>query len=80
VASLERDPLDGSVWVGFTWGGVSRMKNGTITDYGTAVLGSSMYARVPDIQSDTFGGQRRILVGAMGDGGGPAGVWIYTGP
>ena len=80
VASLERDPQDGSLWVGFTWGGVSRVKDGRVTDYGAAVLGNSMYSRVPDIQSDVYAGQRRIFVATMGDGGGPAGVWIYTGP
>ncbi len=80
--ALERDTTDGSVWVGHQAGGVSRrMASGEIQNYSGAFLASNprsdalLNVDVPDIQSDTFGGQRRLLVafyaGAIG---------IYTGP
>lgn len=80
VTSLEQDPLDGSLWVGFIYGGLSRLKDGQIINYDWRVFGSSLVqGRVPDIQSDVVGGQRRILVAFQGQSGVPAGIYIYTG-
>lgn len=75
VTALATDPADGSVWVGHLYGGITRLKNGQMLQYNYRVFGSDLInMRVPDIQSDTFGGQRRILVaferGAIG---------VYTG-
>jgi len=79
VTSLERDPLDGSLWIGFMYGGIARLKDGQLTNFGPAVFGSSAYGRAADIQTDRSGATRRILVSFSGDGGSAAGVWIYSG-
>lgn len=76
VTALEADPTDGSLWVGHMWGGITRLAGGTAMHYDYQALGIPLAnGTVMDIQSDTRGGQRRILVafsvGAIG---------IYTGP
>jgi len=79
ITSLERDVVDGSLWMGFVSGGVIRLKNGQLTYFGAAVLGSSITGRAVDIQTDTSASQRRILVAFSGENGAGAGVWIYSG-
>ncbi len=76
VTSLERDPKDGSIWVGHLWGGITRLKGGESLRYSSDVFGDLVMTHmvVPDIQSDFHGGQRRILVGFSGGA-----VGIYTG-
>ncbi len=69
--SIEVDPLDGSVWVGAGQGGLTRIKGGQFIAYGVSVFGARLaLGHVPDIQVDTSGGRRRILVafqaGAIG--------------
>ena len=81
VTALERDPADGSIWVGHLWGGITRIKNGGFINYGAAGTtfqgfgGTVIDHPILDIQSDTFRGQRRILVAFKGGA-----VGIYTGP
>ncbi len=75
VTSLELDPKDGSLWVGHLYGGLTRLKGGQARQWGPATFGQALVnVDVPDIQSDTWDGRRRILVafraGAVG---------VYTG-
>lgn len=78
ITSLEADPQDGSLWVGLQWGGMLRLRNGSIETYSSSVFGYQLIdQQVWDIQSDHRGpgGARRLLVafraGAVG---------IYSGP
>jgi hypothetical protein len=68
VSSVAADPLDGSIWAGASWGGgISRVKDNTIAHYSLPVFGQDLSSmRITDIQMDTSGGQRRVLVGFMG--------------
>jgi hypothetical protein len=75
VTSLERDPSDGSLWVGHLWGGITRLKDGNYIHYSRTVFGSQLIdSVVRDIQSDRLSGQRRILVAFSGGV-----VAVYTG-
>lgn len=79
--SLERDPANGSLWVGHQAGLTRRSPSGEVHNFINEFHASNpasdalLNIDTPDIQSDVFNGQRRILVafqaGAIG---------IYTGP
>ena len=76
VTALEFDPQDGSLWVGHIWGGITRIQGETYTYFSEPALGGDLISgEVPDIQSDSVNGQRRMLVafrrGAIG---------VYVGP
>jgi len=80
VAGLERDPQDDSLWIGYMYGGLARLRGGQYVPLDYQVLGWDLtQGTVPDIQSDNFGGQRRILVGFHGGAGRPGAIGIYTG-
>jgi hypothetical protein len=68
VSSLAADPFDDSVWAGAAWGlGISRVKDNTIMHYNHTVFGLDLaMSRVSDIQMDTSGAKRRVLVAFMG--------------
>jgi hypothetical protein len=75
VTALERDPKDGSLWVGHLWGGLTRIRNGEYTHVSQAQLGHPLVDMVVnDLQSFTHQGNRRILVAFSGGA-----VGIYTG-
>ena len=77
VTALEHDPQGGALWVGHIYGGVTRLLPSggrELLDF-RAFGGDLVQGVVPDIQSDTFNGQRRILV-AFSAGA----VGVYTGP
>jgi hypothetical protein len=76
VTALEADPANSSLWVGHIYGGITRIQGGALNHLDYRSFGPLLIlGTIPDIQSDNFGGQRRILVafekGAIG---------IYTGP
>lgn len=76
VTALERDPKDGSLWVGHLWGGITRIDSGNYSHYSWDAFGKPLIDYVVrDIQSDSHGGQRRILVAFSGGA-----IGIYTGP
>ena len=76
VTALEKDPEDGSLWVGHLWGGITRISNGTYTHYSWTPFGRPIIdGVVRDIQSDRLSGQRRVLVAFSGGV-----VAVYTGP
>jgi ligand-binding sensor domain-containing protein len=68
VSSVAADPIDDSVWAGTSWGGgLSRVRGNTIMHYNHTVFGLDLaMSRVSDIQVDTSGPQRRVLVAFMG--------------
>jgi hypothetical protein len=68
VSAVAADPLNDSVWAGASWGGgVSRVKDNTVAHYGVSVFGVELAnSRISDIQIDTSGAKRRVLVGFMG--------------
>jgi len=70
VTGLERDPANGSLWIGYFYGGFARlMPNGDYLPYDYRLLGPDIIrSGVPDIQSDYFGGHRRILVAFKSSG------------
>jgi ligand-binding sensor domain-containing protein len=80
VAGLERDPQDNSLWIGYTYGGFARLRTSQYVVYDFRVLGQDLVqGKIPDIQSDNFGGRRRILVAFFGGAGRPGAIGIYSG-
>ena len=76
VTALERDPKNGSIWIGHLWGGVTRIVNGSTQWFSLNEFGRTLIdGIVSDIQSDVRNGQRRILV-AFSSGA----IGVYTGP
>ncbi|HEY3449187.1 MAG TPA: hypothetical protein VGK67_22715 [Myxococcales bacterium] len=75
VSSVQVDPLDGSVWVGASKGGITRIQAGVFTAWDGSVLGSRTTGEIPDIQVDRSGARRRIVV-AFKSGS----VGVYEGP
>lgn len=91
VSALERDPTGNGLWIGHSWMGISIRKDGGYRWLYTDVLGGDLVNhKVTDIQSDTFRGQRRMLVGFLGSPPPRTGstgkvrkagaIGIYTGP
>jgi hypothetical protein len=81
ATGLERDPTDGSLWIGYSYAGLARLKDNVYSPYDFHILGGDItQGRIPDIQSDTYGGHRRLLVAFQGGGGRPGAIGIYTGP
>lgn len=75
VTALERDPKDGSIWVGHLWGGITRIQGNTNKHYSWDAFGKPLIDYVVrDIQSDEHNGKRRIFVAFSGGA-----VGIYTG-
>ncbi|MCP3162971.1 ligand-binding sensor domain-containing protein [Myxococcus qinghaiensis] len=68
LSAIGLDPSDGSIWVGASWGGgLSRLKGGSITNYGLSEFGRKYgMSRISDIQADSSGSGRRMLVSFMG--------------
>ena len=80
VTGLERDPRDNSLWIGYTYGGFARLRGSQYVPYDFRVLGQDLVqGKIPDIQSDNFGGNRRILVAFFGGAGRPGAIGIYSG-
>jgi hypothetical protein len=77
VTGLERDPQDGSLWIGYAYGGFARlMPNGDYLPYDARLLGTEIVrGSVPDIQSTYFVGHRRILVAFKSTGA----IGIFSG-
>jgi len=76
VTALERDPANGTLWIGHQYGGITRMEGDTFHHYNFRVFGSTLIASpVWDIQNATLDGKRCILVAFRA---GAAGV--YCGP
>jgi len=81
LSAVGLDPSDGSIWTGGSWGGgLSRVKGGSITNYGLAEFGRKYgMARISDIQADTSGDGRRMLVAFMGHTDSVTKKWVAGG-
>lgn len=83
ISALVAD-TDGSVWFGGWWGGgLTRLKEGHVSGYGSQVFGFTLANQtVSDIQVAQSGGTRRLIVSFLGDraGGVPGAIGIYSGP
>ncbi|MBI5542312.1 MAG: hypothetical protein HY901_00360 [Deltaproteobacteria bacterium] len=75
VSSVAVDPSDGSVWVGATRGGLTRIHGTVLKAWDGSVLGGRASSEITDIQVDRSGTSRRILV-AFRNGS----IGIYEGP
>ncbi len=81
AVGLELDSTDGSLWIGYSYGGLAKLNGNIYTPYDYRVLGPDLtQGWIPDIQSDNFGGHRRLLVAFGGGGGRPGAIGIYIGP
>ncbi|HZI12584.1 MAG TPA: hypothetical protein VE153_19535 [Myxococcus sp.] len=81
LSSISRDPSDGSIWTGGSWGGgISRVKSGNVTNYGLQHFGRKyVMSRISDIQADTSGDGRRMLVAFMGHQDNVSKKWVAGG-
>ena len=80
ASALERDPSDGSLWIGYRWGGFARLNGNSYQAYDYRVLGPDlMVSHISDISSDTSQGHRRILVGFSGTANTPGAIGVYDG-
>ena len=73
---------DDSIWVGASYGGLTRIKNGAFVPYSEALFGADLTrAPVWDVQLDLHDPQsRRVLVGFQGSATKAGAIGIYTGP
>jgi len=82
VSALGRDPSDGSLWAGMSWGpGITRYDpaKGAATNYSTNLFGDLAWARIGDVQADATVTPRRMLVAFRQNGSTPGFVAIYSG-
>jgi hypothetical protein len=75
------DPSDGSVWVGFGWGGFGRYKNGAWWTYdGHGAPPFAVQNPVRSIQIDRWSDPRVVWFAHTDSRFGPGGVTAYRGP
>jgi len=75
------DPLDGSVWVGFAWGGFGRYKGGAwVTDIAPDDLPAFARGPVRSIQIDRWATRRIVYLAHLESRLGPGAVTAYDGP
>ena len=75
------DPLDGSVWVGFAWGGFGRYKGGAwVTDIAPDHLPAFARGPVRSIQIDRWASRRIVYLAHLESRLGPGAVTAYDGP
>jgi hypothetical protein len=81
ASAVACDPADGSVWVGFGWGGFGRWNGGWWTMQGGAGTPSfASQAPVRNIQIDRWTSPRVVYVAHAASRLGPGGVTVYDGP
>jgi hypothetical protein len=62
LTSGARDPSNGAVWFGGS-GGISILKDGRFSTYSLSYFGPDLTANIADIQAQTVGGARKMVVG-----------------
>jgi hypothetical protein len=83
ATAIACDPSDGSVWVGFGWGGFGRLKDGRWTSLdGLVGLDAPAFVGNPvrSIQIDRWTSPRVVWFAHVPTRGGPGGVTSYAGP
>jgi hypothetical protein len=75
------DPSDGSIWVGFSWGGFGRLAGGAWTQpIAWTDLPAFAQQPVASIQIDRWSSPRVVWLAHRGTPGTPGGVTAYAGP
>jgi hypothetical protein len=83
ASAVACDPTDGSVWVGFAWGGFGRWKGGAWDTRYSPPLNAPQFTwnPVPAIQIDRWSTPRTVYFAHESSAKyGPGGVTVYTGP
>lgn len=78
--ALACDPADGSVWVGFAWGGFGRWKDGWRTVPAQQDVPEFARGPVRSIQVDAGSAPRTVWMAHLASRLGPAGLTAYDGP
>jgi hypothetical protein len=74
------DPSDGSVWVGFGWGGFGRWDGSWWTMTEAAPPAFALTAPVRSIQIDRWASPRIVYFAQAASRFGPGGLTVYSGP
>jgi hypothetical protein len=80
ASAVACDPSDGSVWVGFGWGGFGRYNGSGWWVVGDGVPAFASQSPVANIQIDRWASPRIVYVAHVGSRFGPGGVTAYQGP
>ncbi|HET6439497.1 MAG TPA: hypothetical protein VFG59_15620 [Anaeromyxobacter sp.] len=83
ASAIACDPADGSIWVGFAWGGFGRYRSGSWDPSGYVPPNAPQLAwnPVPSIQIDRWATPRVVYFAHQPSAKyGPGGVTVYTGP
>jgi hypothetical protein len=79
--SVACDPSDGSLWVGFSWGGFGRLEGGAWqSPIAWGELPTFAQQPVLSIQIDRWSSPRVVYLAHRGTTGAPGGVTAYAGP
>jgi hypothetical protein len=79
ASAVACDPSDGSVWVGFGWGGFGRYDGGWWRPDGARAPAFALHGPVGNIQLDRWASPRIVYVAHVASRAGPGGVTAYQG-
>jgi hypothetical protein len=80
ASAVACDPSDGSVWVGFGWGGFGRWDGSTWwTIAAESPPSYAAHAPVASIQIDRWASPRIVYVAQQASRLGPGGLTVYSG-
>jgi hypothetical protein len=79
ASAVACDPSDGSVWVGFGWGGFGRWNGAWTMPAGPGAPHFALYAPVANIQIDRWASPRVVYIAQQASREGPGGVTVYDG-
>ena len=80
ASAVACDPSDGSVWVGFGWGGFGRYDGAWWIMQDKSAPDFALQGPVSSIQIDRWASPRIVYVAHVGSRFGPGGLTIYDGP
>ncbi len=80
ATAIACDPSDGSIWVGFGWGGFGRWNGAWWTVEQVAPPTFALQGPVRSIQIDRWASPRIVYFAHAASKFGPGGVTVYTGP
>ena len=80
ASAVACDPSDGSVWVGFEWGGFGRYDGGWWTVAAVSPPEFATHAPVRSIQIDRWASPRIVYIAHAASRNGLGGVTVYSGP
>ncbi len=80
ASAVACDPSDGSVWVGFGWGGFGRLNDGSWWTVPPTAPRFALLSPVRNVQIDRWATPRIVYVSFSDSRFGPGGVLSYAGP